>query len=148
MSKQMNEMAAEQLTCCVVFLDDTSASFDVPKKARGQALLDVVFRQLDLVERDFFGLKIFRSSDKTACLRWLDPRKLIRKQVTYSCPFFHNREVRWCFSNGGLCFVRVRFRTVKRWSSTFESSSSWKTPEHSFWKSTPGTSTFYSYNVT
>ncbi|CAG0914778.1 unnamed protein product [Notodromas monacha] len=86
-------MAVDAMQCGVLFLDDTTSTFALPKKARGQALLDLVFRHLDLVERDYFGLKICKLSEKSdAGLRWLDPRKIIRKQIPEGDPLeFHFR---------------------------------------------------------
>ena len=72
----------------VVFLDDTCQTFEVDKRAKGQFLIDTVFRHLDLGEREYFGLMfndtgadhvpVGHSPD---VMRWLDSSKLIRKQV-------------------------------------------------------------------
>ena len=76
----------------VVFLDDTCQTFEVDKRAKGQYLIDTVFRHLDLGEREFFGL-MFNDSGadhvpdghSPDVMRWLDPAKLIRKQVRVHC---------------------------------------------------------------
>ena len=72
----------------VVFLDDTCQTFDVDKRAKGQYLIDTVFRHLDLGEKEYFGL-MFNDTGADSVpdghspdiMRWLDPNKLIRKQV-------------------------------------------------------------------
>ncbi|KAG8523824.1 Tyrosine-protein phosphatase non-receptor type 4, partial [Galemys pyrenaicus] len=49
------------------------------KHDQGQVLLDIVFKHLDLTERDYFGLQL--ADDSTDNPRWLDPNKPIRKQL-------------------------------------------------------------------
>lgn len=75
----------------VLFLDDTEHMFEVERRARGQELLLKVFEHLDLVESDYFGLKIVESEGSLEVQRqWLDPRKSIRKQIKGSAYFiFH-----------------------------------------------------------
>ena len=76
----------------VVFLDDTCQTFEVDKRAKGQYLIDTVFRHLDLGEREYFGL-MFNDSGadhvpvghSPDVMRWLDPSKLVRKQVRINC---------------------------------------------------------------
>lgn len=41
----------------VLFLDDTTHTFQLEKKAKGADLLEQVFRHLELSERDYFGLQ-------------------------------------------------------------------------------------------
>lgn len=41
----------------VLFLDDTTHTFQLEKKAKGHELLEQVFRHLELSERDYFGLQ-------------------------------------------------------------------------------------------
>lgn len=41
----------------VIFLDDTEQTFQLEKRAKGCALLDLVFQHLELVEKDYFGLQ-------------------------------------------------------------------------------------------
>ena len=40
----------------VVFLDDSTHSFTLDKKAKGQDLLNVVYQHLELTEKEYFGL--------------------------------------------------------------------------------------------
>ena len=72
----------------VVFLDDTCQTFDVDKRAKGQYLVDTVFRHLDIGEKEYFGLMFNDTGADNVpdghapdIMRWLDPNKLIRKQV-------------------------------------------------------------------
>lgn len=48
------------------------------KKATGSDLYEQVFYSLDLVEKDYFGLQF---TDANSVKHWLDPTKLIKKQV-------------------------------------------------------------------
>ncbi|KXJ78617.1 hypothetical protein RP20_CCG004101 [Aedes albopictus] len=41
----------------VLFLDETTHTFQLEKKAKGSDLLELVFRHLELSERDYFGLQ-------------------------------------------------------------------------------------------
>ena len=72
----------------IMFLDDTSQTFDVDKRAKGQFLIDTVFRHLDLGEKEYFGLMFNDTGADNVpnghapdIMRWLDPNKLGRKQV-------------------------------------------------------------------
>ena len=47
------------------------------KLCKGYDLLDKVFCHLDIIERDYFGLKFLDSNNVT---QWLDPFKEIKKQ--------------------------------------------------------------------
>lgn len=74
----------------VVFLDDTHQVFHMDKKAKGLALLDVVFNFLELVEREYFGL-VFNGEGNSPSsiyspdvMRWIDPDKPLRKQLRSS----------------------------------------------------------------
>lgn len=44
------------LSVNVIFLDETEHTFHVDKRAKGAALLEQVYRHLELVEKDYFGL--------------------------------------------------------------------------------------------
>ncbi|CAB1328600.1 unnamed protein product [Coregonus sp. 'balchen'] len=60
------------------------------KHDQGQVLLDVVFKHLELTERDYFGLHL--ADDSSDSPRWLDPNKPIRKQLKRGSP--HNLSFR------------------------------------------------------
>ncbi|XP_015751808.1 PREDICTED: band 4.1-like protein 4B, partial [Acropora digitifera] len=62
------------------------------KKAKGQELLDHVFKNLDLVEKDYFGLQFM---DTHQVSHWLDPLKKIKKQVRIGPPFTLHFRVRF-----------------------------------------------------
>ncbi|XP_011506483.1 PREDICTED: tyrosine-protein phosphatase non-receptor type 4 isoform X2 [Ceratosolen solmsi marchali] len=87
------------LSATVVFLDDTQHTFQLDKRAKGQALLDLVFQHLELIEKDYFGLQYAENGQVSTCpnldiMRWLDPSKLVKKQMR---------------SKGGQFFFRVKF---------------------------------------
>ncbi|XP_043856701.1 band 4.1-like protein 2 isoform X8 [Dromiciops gliroides] len=64
--------------CKVMLLDGTEYSCDLEKRATGQVLFDKVCEQLNLLEKDYFGLLFQENSDQKS---WLDPSKEIKKQV-------------------------------------------------------------------
>lgn len=68
-----------EVVCNILLLDNTVQAFRVNKHDQGQVLLDIVFKHLDLTERDYFGLQL--TDDSTDNPRWLDPNKPIRKQL-------------------------------------------------------------------
>ncbi|CAN0087338.1 unnamed protein product [Lampetra fluviatilis] len=79
-----DESAAEThgnlLPITVRLLDDTEKIFDVPPKAEGIALLTTVYKHLNLVESDYFGLEL-EPYPKCGFTVWLDSQKPIAKQV-------------------------------------------------------------------
>ncbi|XP_059497102.1 tyrosine-protein phosphatase non-receptor type 3-like [Stegostoma tigrinum] len=79
-----------EIVCNVQFLDGNLQSFKVNKQDVGQVLLDMVYKHLDLIEKEYFGLQFI--DDSIECPRWLEPSKPIRKQF-----------------KGGAVNFRVRF---------------------------------------
>ncbi|XP_027003252.1 FERM, ARHGEF and pleckstrin domain-containing protein 2 isoform X1 [Tachysurus fulvidraco] len=59
-------------------LDDAQEFYDVEAKADGQTLLNDVYRRINLIESDYFGLE-FQNVQMNWV--WLEPTKLIVKQV-------------------------------------------------------------------
>ncbi|XP_078275315.1 uncharacterized protein LOC144604582 isoform X2 [Rhinoraja longicauda] len=64
--------------CKVALLDGTEFVCEVEKRAKGQTLFDLVCEQLNLLEKDYYGLT-FCDSDSQK--NWLDPSKDIKKQI-------------------------------------------------------------------
>ncbi|GFQ96338.1 FERM domain-containing protein [Trichonephila clavata] len=64
--------------CKIVLLDETEFIQDIQETSRGQQLLDVVFKHLNLMETAYFGLRFM---DATGQRHWLDPNKNIVKQM-------------------------------------------------------------------
>jgi len=58
-SELARERRHKTLSATVVFLDETQHCFQLEKRAKGQALLDLVFQHLELIEKDYFGLQYF-----------------------------------------------------------------------------------------
>uniref|UniRef100_A0A3P8ZII6 Tyrosine-protein phosphatase n=1 Tax=Esox lucius TaxID=8010 RepID=A0A3P8ZII6_ESOLU len=77
-----------EVVCNILLLDNTVQAFKV--NHLGQVLLDVVFKHLELTERDYFGLHL--ADDSSDNPRWLDPNKPIRKQLKRGSP--HNLSFR------------------------------------------------------
>ncbi|XP_069080716.1 band 4.1-like protein 5 isoform X1 [Pleurodeles waltl] len=72
------------ITCRVSLLDGTDVSVDLPKKAKGQELFDQIMLYLDLIEKDYFGLRFM---DSAQVAHWLDNTKSIKKQVKIGPPY-------------------------------------------------------------
>ncbi|XP_064419982.1 band 4.1-like protein 5 isoform X2 [Latimeria chalumnae] len=72
------------ITCRVSLLDGSDVSVDLPKKAKGQELFDEIMGHLDLIERDYFGLRFM---DSAQVPHWLDNTKSIKKQVKIGPPY-------------------------------------------------------------
>ncbi|EEC11951.1 protein 4.1G, putative [Ixodes scapularis] len=77
----------KSLRCIVFFLDDTQHTFDLEKRSKGQVLFDLVFRQSELVEKDYFGLQFSEKASAVDGMRWLDPVKCIKKQIKVGPPY-------------------------------------------------------------
>ncbi|XP_045560774.1 band 4.1-like protein 5 isoform X2 [Salmo salar] len=80
------------ITCCVSMLDGTDVSVDLPKKAKGEELFDQVMYHLDIVEKDYFGLRFM---DSAQVPHWLDITKSIKKQVKIGPPYCLHMRVKF-----------------------------------------------------
>ncbi|XP_063917600.1 tyrosine-protein phosphatase non-receptor type 4 isoform X1 [Zophobas morio] len=70
----------------VHFLDETVQEFTVDKRSKGSFIMEQVYQHLELVEKDYFGLQYSDNGcvpnvNKPELMRWLDPSKLIKKQL-------------------------------------------------------------------
>ncbi|XP_063790054.1 tyrosine-protein phosphatase non-receptor type 4 [Pseudophryne corroboree] len=92
-SEQARDRQSTEVVCNILLLDNSVQAFRVNKHDHGQALLDLVFKFLDLTERDYFGLQL--ADDSTDNPRWLDPNKLIRKQLKRGSPHSLNFRVKF-----------------------------------------------------
>ncbi|CAG9841073.1 unnamed protein product [Diabrotica balteata] len=70
--------------CKIVFLDETELVHELQNNSNGQALLDVVFRHLNLLETAYFGLRYLDPHGQT---HWLDPTKKLNKQIKGADPY-------------------------------------------------------------
>uniref|UniRef100_A0A669PAF9 protein-tyrosine-phosphatase n=1 Tax=Phasianus colchicus TaxID=9054 RepID=A0A669PAF9_PHACC len=86
-----------EVVCNILLLDNTVQAFRVNKHDQGQVLLDIVFKHLDLTERDYFGLQL--ADEPTDNPRWLDPNKPIRKQLKRGSPHSLNLRVKFFVSD-------------------------------------------------
>ncbi|XP_042189673.1 band 4.1-like protein 2 [Callorhinchus milii] len=64
--------------CKVLMLDGSEYTFEIEKTFKGQLLMDKVCEQINLLERDYFGLTFRDAADQK---NWLDPAKEIKKQI-------------------------------------------------------------------
>jgi hypothetical protein len=69
-----------KLRCFLMFVFLTCF---LQKKSLGGQLLEQVFYHLDILEKDYFGLQF---TDPYNVPHWLDPSKLVKKQVKSMCP--------------------------------------------------------------
>jgi len=72
------------IRCKIALLDGTDLTIDVEKNALGQQLVKKVLMNLDLVEKDYFGLQFM---DTKQVPHWLDPTKKVRNQVKIGPPY-------------------------------------------------------------
>lgn len=70
--------------CKIVFLDETELVHELQNNNNGQALLDIVFRHLNLLETTYFGLRYLDQNGQT---HWLDPAKKLNKQIKGPDPY-------------------------------------------------------------
>uniref|UniRef100_A0A8C3FMQ2 FERM domain-containing protein n=1 Tax=Chrysemys picta bellii TaxID=8478 RepID=A0A8C3FMQ2_CHRPI len=63
-----------EVVCNILLLDNTVQAFRVHKNDQGQVLLDIVFKHLDLTERDYFGLQLADDStdNPVSCICFLN----------------------------------------------------------------------------
>ncbi|XP_016372095.1 band 4.1-like protein 2 [Sinocyclocheilus rhinocerous] len=71
----------KMVVCHVTLLDGSQFSCEVEKRAKGQYLFFQVCEQLNLLEKDYFGLS-FKDNAEQRC--WLDPTKEIKRQIRNS----------------------------------------------------------------
>lgn len=72
------------LVCKVVLLDGSELSRELSKKALAGDLYEQVFYSLDIIEKEYFGLQF---TDVNHVKHWLDPNKLVRKQLKIGPPY-------------------------------------------------------------
>uniref|UniRef100_A0A672N8X8 Erythrocyte membrane protein band 4.1 like 2 n=1 Tax=Sinocyclocheilus grahami TaxID=75366 RepID=A0A672N8X8_SINGR len=71
----------KMVVCHVTLLDGSQFSCEVEKRAKGHYLFFQVCEQLNLLEKDYFGLS-FKDNAEQRC--WLDPTKEIKRQIRNS----------------------------------------------------------------
>eukprot|EP00794_Sanderia_malayensis_P004851 gene4851-5488_t len=67
------------LTCTVLSLDGTELSIEVKKNSLGAALFTKVVTNLDIVDKEYFGLRFINARTSSKC--WLNLHKSIKKQL-------------------------------------------------------------------
>ncbi|XP_065372461.1 band 4.1-like protein 5 isoform X2 [Calliphora vicina] len=81
-----------KIDCRVILLDNTDLSIECSKKAMGGFLYEQVFYNLDIIEKDYFGLQFM---DANHVKHWLDPTKPIKKQVKIGPPYTFRLKVKF-----------------------------------------------------
>ncbi|KAK7938888.1 hypothetical protein WMY93_002214 [Mugilogobius chulae] len=84
--------AKSVITCRVSLLDGSDVSVDLPKKAKGEELFEQIMYHLDIVEKDYFGLRFM---DAAQVPHWLDVTKSIKKQVKIGPPYCLHMRVKF-----------------------------------------------------
>eukprot|EP00117_Sycon_ciliatum_P029578 scpid18571/ scgid3119/ Band 4.1-like protein 1; Neuronal protein 4.1 len=79
--KRKSRRRDDRIVVRVLLLDDTSQTFKVTRKMHGQELFDLVCENVNLWERDYFGL---RYQDSQEQLYWLELNERIMKQIKVS----------------------------------------------------------------
>ncbi|XP_028938696.1 band 4.1-like protein 2 isoform X8 [Ornithorhynchus anatinus] len=80
-AEKVSQKAAKKIKtvqCKVMLLDGTEYSCALEKRAKGQVLFDKVCEQLNLLEKDYFGLLFQENTEQK---NWLDPSKEIKRQM-------------------------------------------------------------------
>ncbi|KAK2159671.1 hypothetical protein LSH36_148g02077 [Paralvinella palmiformis] len=72
-----------EFNCKVILLDDSELALNVKASAKGEAVLDKVYGHLNLIEKDYFGLRFLDITNQT---HWLDPTKTVGTQVKTQPP--------------------------------------------------------------
>lgn len=70
--------------CHVLLLDESEHPVEIRKKTKGEEVLEKVFQHLNVLEKDYFGLRYI---DRNSQSRWLDPLKPVVKQLTAGPPY-------------------------------------------------------------
>ncbi|XP_054714455.1 band 4.1-like protein 4 [Uloborus diversus] len=70
--------------CTIILLDETEITEEIQARTRGDALLDKVYKYLNLLETAYFGLRYLNKSGES---RWLDPLPKVTKQLKGLAPF-------------------------------------------------------------
>jgi len=72
------------LSCNIVLLDGSDLPIEIGKKGTGHELMEKIHCQMDILEKDYFGLQY---TDSNNVSHWLDPTKLVKKQVKIGPPY-------------------------------------------------------------
>lgn len=79
-----HKSSKDMLSCNIILLDGSDLGLEIGKKGTGQELMEKIHYQLDIIEKDYFGLQY---TDSNNIGHWLDPTKLVKKQVKIGPPY-------------------------------------------------------------
>jgi len=80
------------LACNAILLDGSDLALDIGKKATGQELMEKIHYQMDIIEKDYFGLQY---TDHNHVSHWLDPTKPVKKQVKIGPPYTFRMRIKF-----------------------------------------------------
>jgi len=75
-----------------MLLDGTDLALEIGKKATGQELMEKIHYQMDVIEKDYFGLQF---TDHNHVSHWLDPTKQVRKQIRIGPPYTFRMRIKF-----------------------------------------------------
>jgi len=80
------------LQCNIILLDEADLALEIQKKATGHDLMEKAHYQLDIIEKDYFGLQY---TDANNISHWLDPTKLVKKQLKIGPPYTFRMRIKF-----------------------------------------------------
>merc|ERR1719278_1347937 len=76
-----------------MLLDGSDLAIEIgKKKATGQELMEKIHYQMDVIEKDYFGLQF---TDHNHVSHWLDPTKQVRKQIRIGPPYTFRMRIKF-----------------------------------------------------
>jgi len=90
--KAIGKHSKHVLSCNIILLDGSDLALEIGKKATGQELMEKIHYQMDIIEKDYFGLQY---TDHNHVSHWLDPTKLVKKQVKIGPPFTFRMRIKF-----------------------------------------------------
>jgi len=80
------------LSCNIMLLDGSDLALEIGKKATGQELMEKVNYQMDIIEKDYFGLQY---TDHNHVSHWVDPTKPVKKQIKIGPPYTFRMRIKF-----------------------------------------------------
>jgi len=80
------------LPCNIMLLDGSDLALEIGKKATGQELMEKVNYQMDIIEKDYFGLQY---TDHNHVSHWIDPTKPVKKQIKIGPPYTFRMRIKF-----------------------------------------------------
>jgi len=85
-------LSKHALPCNIMLLDGSDLALEIGKKATGQELMEKVNYQMDIIEKDYFGLQY---TDHNHVSHWIDPTKPVKKQIKIGPPYTFRMRIKF-----------------------------------------------------